>query len=151
MPTFGGEPHSLALHGFDAAIPIEYLRFEANEKMPDCFAAMWHTECERYWTILASCKPRNFLVYDVHDKTEGPMAIYEMRGEWPFKYAKVAEAVADDGEGGGFAATCHGCFFDDTPSAETLAFIECLWPRRDVGWCLCLTSSISLRLKSLRS
>jgi hypothetical protein len=124
IPAFGDEPFSLALHGFDAASPIEYLRFEASEKMPDGFAAMWHAERERYRTILASCKPRNFLVYDVHDETEGPMAVYEIRGEFPYTFAKIGETVASDGEGGGFVATCHGRFFDDTPSAETLAFIS---------------------------
>ncbi|QWG18713.1 hypothetical protein KMZ68_02100 [Bradyrhizobium sediminis] len=127
MPAFEGESFSLELdHGHDAASPTEYLRFEANEQLPDGFAVMWHAERDRYAKILASCKPRNFLIYDVRAKADCPMAIYEMRGEHlPFKFAKVGEAVASDGEGGGFVATAHGSFFDDTPSAETLAFISC--------------------------
>jgi hypothetical protein len=126
MPAFGSEPFSMGLrHGYDAASPVEYLRFDANEKLPDRFAALWHAERDRYRTILASCPARNFLVYDIRDTTEGPMAIYQMRGDFPHTFHNIGEAVASDGEGGGFVATAHGSFLDDPPSAETLAFISC--------------------------
>jgi hypothetical protein len=126
MPAFGDASFSLPLrHRHDTASSVEYLRFEAKEQLPNHFAAMWHAERERYRTIWASCKPRNFLVYDVLHKTESPMEVYEMRGEFPFKFGKVAEAVASDGKGGGFVANTHGSFFDDPPSPEVLAFISC--------------------------
>jgi hypothetical protein len=85
---------------------------------------LWHAERDRYRTILASCPARNFVVYDVRYKSDGPTNICEMRGEAPFKYHKVGEAAADDGEGGGFVAVADG-IFDNPPSPSSLAFIAC--------------------------
>jgi hypothetical protein len=136
MPAFGDESLCLPIqHNGSGA--DEFIRFDAGEQLPPRFAALWHAERDRYQTILASCKPRNFLVYDVLCKTDRPTEVFEMRGEFPFKFAKVAEAVADDGEGGGFVASGHGSFFDDPPTPEVLAFVCCRLSATGRWLCLC--------------
>jgi hypothetical protein len=124
MPAYDGEPLCLPIqHGFSANAPCEFLRFEAGEQLPQRFAAMWHAERDRYREILASCPARTFIIYDLRDRREGPMDIYRMTGEFPYTFTKVDEGTDEDGFG--YDWSCHGSFFDDAPSAETLAFISC--------------------------
>lgn len=122
MPKFGDAPLCIEVQHGDAR---EYLRFEAGEQLPQRFAAMWHARRDDYAAVLSVCKPRNFIVYDVRDKRSEPTDVFEMRGEYPYTFAKIGGASSDDDDGGGFAWKCHGSFDDETPSAEVLAFIEC--------------------------
>ncbi|MET4021473.1 hypothetical protein [Bradyrhizobium sp. S3.2.12] len=126
MPAFGDQPWCIGLYrGFYDEAPVDYLRFAAGEQLPQPFAAFWHARRDVHRRVVKEAKPTNFLIYDVKKTAEGPMGIYRMSGEFPFTYEKVAEAHADDGKGGSYERVAHGSFFDEGPSPELLAFVDC--------------------------
>lgn len=121
MPNYDCKPMSVWLRHRYYGRQLETLHFDLRDSWPSHFSAFWHARRDVHRRITAECRPSYFLVFDTRKRIEGAMPLFRVRDG---AYHQIGEAHAADGQNWRHDDVAWG-YFDETPSPEQLAWLDC--------------------------